>query len=69
MKCPICHTDNNKTANFCNECGFDLKNHKHINATAGNLLKPYTHKFSTDNVPTPSVSSEGGPFHFYLASG
>jgi len=59
MKCPICHTDNNKTANFCNECGFDLKNHKHINATAGNLLKPYTHKFSTDNVPTPSVSSEG----------
>ena len=59
MKCPICHTDNKSTANFCSECGFDLKNHKHINSTAGKGLKPYTPEFRTDNLPTSLSSFEG----------
>ena len=59
MKCPICHTNNKSTANFCSECGFDLKNHKHINSTAGNRLKSYTPEFRTDNLPTSLSSFEG----------
>ena len=59
MKCPICHTNNKNTANFCNECGFDLKNYKHINSAAGKGLKPYTPEFRTEKLPTPQVSFEG----------
>ncbi|MHA1485238.1 MAG: adenylate/guanylate cyclase domain-containing protein, partial [Candidatus Thorarchaeota archaeon] len=59
MNCPVCHTNNKNPANFCNECGFDLKTHKHINSPAGKGLKPYTPEFRTKKLPTPQVSFEG----------
>jgi len=59
MKCPTCYTYNKNNVNFCNECGFDLKNHQHINSTAGKGLKPYTPEFRTDNLPTSLFSFEG----------
>ena len=59
MNCPICHTYNKNTANFCAECGFDLKIHKHINSPDGNGLKPYTPDFRTDKLPPSQVSFKG----------
>lgn len=59
MNCPSCHTNNKNNANFCNECAFDLKNHKHINSTAGTRVKPYTPEFRTDKLPTSLFSFEG----------
>jgi class 3 adenylate cyclase/tetratricopeptide (TPR) repeat protein len=59
MNCPICHTYNKNTANFCIECGFDLKIHKHINSPAGKGLKPYTPDFRTDKLPTSQFSFKG----------
>ena len=59
MNCPICHTYNKNAANFCAECGFDLKIHKHINSPAGNGLKPYTPDFRTDKLPTSQLSFAG----------
>ncbi|MEA3435050.1 MAG: AAA family ATPase [Thermodesulfobacteriota bacterium] len=59
MNCPICHTYNKNAANFCNECGIDLKTHKHVNSTAGNGLKPYTPEFRTDNLPASQFSFKG----------
>jgi len=59
MNCSICHTYNKNTANFCNECGFDLKNHKHINSTDGKDLKPDTPEFRPDHLPTSIFSFKG----------
>ena len=59
MKCPICHTNNKNNANFCNECRFDFKNHKHIHSAAGKDLKSSAPEFPTDKLPTSSLSFEG----------
>ena len=59
MNCPTCHTHNKNTANFCNECGFGLKDLKNINSTTGKGLKPNTLGLPTDKLPTSLFSFEG----------
>jgi len=59
MNCPTCHTYNKSTANFCNKCGFDLKNQKFINSTTNKVSKPDTPEFQTDKLPPSMFSFKG----------
>ncbi|MDY6790682.1 MAG: adenylate/guanylate cyclase domain-containing protein [Thermodesulfobacteriota bacterium] len=56
MNCPICHSNNKDRANFCSNCGFDLKNQTptHIKEP-----KPYTPERPINQPSSAKFSFEG----------